>query len=49
MRTHLLLLTMASTMSLGLIACSTAQMVVDQELVTKSDQYEISERPRAIF
>ncbi len=44
MRTQILLLL---TISLGIFGCSTAQMAVDQNLVSKSDQYEITERPGA--
>ncbi len=43
MRTQLLFV----TISLGFFGCSTAQMAVDKNLVSKSDQYEISERPSA--
>lgn len=34
-------------LSVLLVGCSTAQMAVDKELVSKSNKYEISERPGA--
>ena len=43
MRTKMLLL----IMGLGIFGCSSAQMVIDKDLVSISDQYEISERPGA--
>ncbi len=44
MRNQILLLL---TIPLGLFGCSTAQMAVDNNLVSKSHKYEISERPSA--